>query len=146
MKQSKYTRKVLTTIAIALKTGVPIAALVFANVSCRNEVCKVIEIDEMSLFLRLNTTPGIVYPPPWKIHVSKYRVTQGDTWVSISKRYGNIDPDNHLDSLEILLRVNGVSEEETHDILCKIKMPESIPLHLGQIIYVPVDAERKAWR
>ena len=146
MKKSKHTRKVLRTIAIALKMGVPIATFAMVNPSCRNEACKVIEIDEMSLFRRLNTTPGIVYPPPWKIHVSKYRVTQGDTWVSISKRYDKFDSDNHLDSLEILLRVNGVSEKETHDILCKDKMPESIPLHLGQIIYVPVDAERKAWR
>ena len=40
MKKSKHTRKVLRTIAIALKMGVPIAALAMGNLSCRNEAAR----------------------------------------------------------------------------------------------------------
>ncbi len=167
MKQEKHSRKVLRMIAASLKMGVPIATLAFGNLGCEKkypivvgnapddiiagkmshydyeESRNVIEIDAMSLSDRIFTTPGMMYPPPWKIQVARYRVEEGDTWFTIAKRFDKFAANNGLKPLEILLRINNVPQEETLDVVNGRKQTvDSIPLEVGQIIYVPVQAEK----
>ena len=145
MKLRQENRKKLNAVKKALLLGVPITGMMLAGYAVKaadketskgndpakrnTPAKKTISIDTMSLFHSLGWTSGIMYPPPVKVEAQKYKVQPGDTWESLAKRHGT--------TLEIMLRINGITAEKAWDIIASKKVPDNLKLVPGQEIYVP---------
>ena len=145
MKLRPENRKKMNAVRKALLLGVPITGMLLAGGLVKTEdkgtskgndpakrnapEKKTILIDTMSLFHRLGSTPGIIYPPPVKVEAQKYKVRAGDTWERLAARHGI--------TLEIMLRINGIPARTTWEIIASKKVPDNLKLVPGQEIYVP---------
>lgn len=135
MKLQPEKRKKLNAVKKALLLGVPISGMMLAADGCaagaeqQTPAKKTVSIDQMSLFYRRFSTPGIIYPPPMKVQVQEYKVKAGDTWESLAKR--------HKTTVEIMLRINGIPVEKVWEIVGSNVIPENLKLAAGQTIYVP---------
>lgn len=146
MKLQPEKRKKLNAVKKALLLGVPISGMMLAaggsaagaeqqapgvNAPAKQKAPakKTVSIDQMSLYHRRFSTPGIIYPPPMKVQVQEYKVKAGDTWESLAKR--------HKTTVEIMLRINGIPAEKVWEIVASNVIPENLKLAAGQTIYVP---------
>ena len=169
MKKSSASQKTLSAIREALRRGIPLSGAVVAaacltgaapgqapakagnqlkeaSKSSVEESEKTVFIDTMSLSYRWCTTAGIVYPAPMEIRVKSYTVKAGDTWENLAKQ--------HRTTVEIMMRINGVSAETVYGVFKTKKIPEKLKLRPGQRIHVPLpgqeslaqyERERKVW-
>ena len=90
---------------------------------------KIVSIDQMSLYHRRFSTPGIIYPPPLSVQVQTIIVKAGDSWESLAVRYKT--------TVEIMLRINGIPKETAWTVVDSKVIPENLKLVPGQEIYVP---------
>ena len=91
---------------------------------------KNVSIDQMSLYHRRFSTPGIIYPPPLSVQVQTIIVKAGDTWESLAKRYKT--------TVEIMLRINKIPAEKVWEIVASNVIPDNLKLVPGREINVPV--------